>query len=270
MACGLAEAGLERGQHLVVVGENRPRLYAAMLAAQALGAIPVPLYQDAAATEYVFPIRNADVAFADRRGPGAGRQDDRGARRLPAGRRASGTTTRGDCVTTTSPASRRSTPWSPPAGAWDEKHPGFFEAEVEKATAADVAALFFTSGTTGNPKGVVHTHETLIDRARGRRPLRQAHRRRRSARLPAARLDRPEHLLLRAVAGLRLRRQLPGVGRHGDDRPEGDRPDLLLRAAARLRGPAHQRHDPHGRRRPARSAGCSTVRWRSRAGSGRT
>ena len=64
MACGLAEAGLERGQHLVVVGANRPRLYAAMLAAQALGAIPVPLYQDAAATEYVFPIRNADVAFA--------------------------------------------------------------------------------------------------------------------------------------------------------------------------------------------------------------
>jgi long-chain acyl-CoA synthetase len=49
--------------------------------------------------------------------------------------------------------------------AWDEKHPGFYEAEVEKATAGDVAALFFTSGTTGNPKGVVHTHETLIDRA---------------------------------------------------------------------------------------------------------
>ena len=56
MACGLAEAGLKRGQHLVVIGENRPRLYAAMLAAQALGAIPVPLYQDAAASEFVFPI----------------------------------------------------------------------------------------------------------------------------------------------------------------------------------------------------------------------
>ena len=148
-----------------------------------------------------------------RRGPGAGRQDARGARLVPAARPASGTTTRAACATTASRGSRRSTRWSPRAAPGTQKHPGFFEAEVEKAKAGDVAAMFFTSGTTGNPKGVVHTHETLIDRAARRRPLRQAHRRRRSARLPAAGLDRPEHLLLRAVAGLRLRRQLPGVGR---------------------------------------------------------
>jgi long-chain acyl-CoA synthetase len=53
---------VQRGDHVVVVGENRPRLYAAMLAAQSLGAVPVPLYQDAATTEYVFPINNAEVA----------------------------------------------------------------------------------------------------------------------------------------------------------------------------------------------------------------
>ncbi|MDH5205372.1 MAG: AMP-binding protein, partial [Hylemonella sp.] len=47
LACGLHQAGLQRGEHMVVVGANRPRLYATMLAAQALGAIPVPLYQDA-------------------------------------------------------------------------------------------------------------------------------------------------------------------------------------------------------------------------------
>jgi len=51
LACGLAEAGLKRGEHLVVIGENRPRLYAAMLAAQSLGAVPVPLYQDAVAAD---------------------------------------------------------------------------------------------------------------------------------------------------------------------------------------------------------------------------
>ena len=64
LACGLAAAGLQRGDHIVVVGENRPRLYATMLAAQSLGAMPVPLYQDAAAAEFVFPINNAEVGFA--------------------------------------------------------------------------------------------------------------------------------------------------------------------------------------------------------------
>ena len=164
MACGLAEAGLQRGQHLVVVGENRPRLYAAMLATQALGAIPVPLYQDAAATEFVFPIGNAEVAFAIV-------EDQEQVDKM--------IEVRATCpqvahIWYDDPRGLRnySEPGLAPldalvaAGrAWDEKHPGFFEAEVAKAKASDVAALFFTSGTTGNPKGVVHTHETLIDRA---------------------------------------------------------------------------------------------------------
>src|SRR3569832_2140844 len=64
MACGLSAAGLKAGEHMVVVGSNRPRLYAAMLAVQSLGAIPVPLYHDAVAAECVFPINNAEVRFA--------------------------------------------------------------------------------------------------------------------------------------------------------------------------------------------------------------
>ena len=43
LAGGFAAAGMQRGQHVIVVGDNRPRLSAAMLAAQALGAVPVPL-----------------------------------------------------------------------------------------------------------------------------------------------------------------------------------------------------------------------------------
>ena len=64
LACGLHAAGLKRDDHMVVVGANRPRLYATMLAVQALGAVPIPLYQDAAALECIFPINNADVCFA--------------------------------------------------------------------------------------------------------------------------------------------------------------------------------------------------------------
>ncbi len=164
LACGLADAGLQRGQHLVVIGENRPRLYAAMLAAQSLGAVPVPLYQDAASAEYVFPITNAEIAFAIV-------EDQEQVDKL--------LEVREQCT------QLRSVWFDEPRGlrhyaepglapldaliaagrAFDAAHPGFFDAEVQKTQPDDVAAMFFTSGTTGNPKGVVHTHHTLIDRA---------------------------------------------------------------------------------------------------------
>lgn len=164
LACGLHEAGLQRGEHLVVIGENRPRLYACMLAAQSLGAIPVPLYQDAAATEFVFPITNAAVAFAIV-------EDQEQVDKM--------LEVREQCP------QLRSLWFDDPRGlrhyrepglapldaliaagrAFNAANPGLFDAEVEKTRPDDVAAMFFTSGTTGNPKGVVHTHMTLIDRA---------------------------------------------------------------------------------------------------------
>src|SRR5437762_10147846 len=64
LACGLAEHGLKRGDHITLIGANRPRLYAGIAAAQCLGAIPVPLYQDAVAAEMAFPIQNAEVTHA--------------------------------------------------------------------------------------------------------------------------------------------------------------------------------------------------------------
>jgi long-chain acyl-CoA synthetase len=164
MACGLHQAGLKRGEHMIVVGSNRPRLYVTMLAAQSLGAIPVPLYQDAVAAECVFPMTNAEVRlcvvedqeqvdkmlevresyaalahiyYDDPRGlrkydePGLGSVDEL----LAAGE------------------------------VFSKQHPDFYKEQVALGTKEDVAAMFFTSGTTGNPKGVVHTHSTLIDRA---------------------------------------------------------------------------------------------------------
>jgi len=164
VACGLHQAGLKRGEHMVVIGANRPRLYATMLAAQSLGAIPVPLYQDAVGAECVFPINNAEVRFCvvedqeqvDKmleirdRCPQLSHiyyDDPRGLRNYTD----AGLGGLAELVA---------------AGeVFARQHPGFFQAEVDQARPEDVAAMFFTSGTTGNPKGVVHTHDSLLNRA---------------------------------------------------------------------------------------------------------
>src|SRR5262249_16873774 len=64
LAAGLAQAGLTRGAHIAVIGANRPRLYWTLIAAQSLGAIPVPFYEDAVAQEMVFVFQDAEIAFA--------------------------------------------------------------------------------------------------------------------------------------------------------------------------------------------------------------
>ena len=64
LACGLAAMGLVRGDKVAVIGDNRPQLYWAMIAAQCLGGVPVPLYQDAVAEEMQFVLEHAETRFA--------------------------------------------------------------------------------------------------------------------------------------------------------------------------------------------------------------
>src|SRR4249920_3558270 len=64
LALGLAALGFQRGENLAIIGDNRPQLYWAMAAAQCLGGVPVPLYQDAVANEMIYILDDADVRIA--------------------------------------------------------------------------------------------------------------------------------------------------------------------------------------------------------------
>ena len=64
LACGLAAYGFEKGDRLAIIGDNRPQLYWAMVAAQFDGGVPVPVYQDSVAEEMQFVLEHADARFA--------------------------------------------------------------------------------------------------------------------------------------------------------------------------------------------------------------
>lgn len=63
-ATGLHQLGLRRGETIAIVGGNRPKLYWSVMAAQMLGAIPVPVYADAVADELAYVLAHAEVRFA--------------------------------------------------------------------------------------------------------------------------------------------------------------------------------------------------------------
>jgi long-chain acyl-CoA synthetase len=164
MACGLAELGFKRGDNLAIIGDNRPRLYWSMCAAQMLGGVALPLYQDAVAAEMVFVLQDAEVRFAiveDQEQVDKLMEikdqcphlehilydDSRGMRHY--------TQTFLQGLDELIAMGR----------LHDVNHPHFIPGEVGKGSTEDVAVMLYTSGTTGKPKGVCQTHANFISAA---------------------------------------------------------------------------------------------------------
>ena len=173
IAAGLLAEGLGRGQHLALVGENRPRLYAAMIATQAVGGIPVPLYQDAVAPELVYVFRDAEITFALVEDQEQADKMLEVAQSHPLLKRIVYDDPRG-LRNYRQPALLSFESLIARGHEYLQSHPNLLEEQVAALSPDEPAAMFYTSGTTGHAKGVVHTHRNLITMSAAARSSRSA------------------------------------------------------------------------------------------------
>ena len=156
-AAGLSGLGLVHGDRIAIVGANRPRLYWSIMAAQMLGAVPVPVYADAVADELAFVLAHADVRFAAVEDQEQVDKLRSVSERLPAIAHILYDEPRGlrDYDHTRLHPIERVIDDGRAALATDVALGRWLDREIAAGKGADVSIILYTSGTTGVSKGVM-------------------------------------------------------------------------------------------------------------------
>ncbi|MBV1866965.1 MAG: AMP-binding protein [Marinosulfonomonas sp.] len=162
MALGFLSLGMEKGDYVAIIGRNRPALYWSIVAVQSVGAIPVPLYQDAVADEMAHVLDNCGAKFVivgdqeqvdkvlevqDRVQDIAHMVylDPRGLRKYDHARLHSMADVQAE------------------GRVAHERYEAELAARTDALTYDDTCIMMYTSGTTGRPKGVVLSNRNVIE-----------------------------------------------------------------------------------------------------------
>ena len=161
LSLGLLVSGVKTGDHIAVIGSNRPELYWSMVAAQSVGAIPVPVYQDSVPEEMIYILDHCNVKYI------IAEDQEQVDKVIELGKRLK---------------SLKKTIFLDPRGlrkyekselmsfsdtqklgrAHEEKLLPDLLRRLKEQNAENTCVMLYTSGTTGKPKGVVLSHKNIL------------------------------------------------------------------------------------------------------------